>query len=167
MEQTGTVKKIIAVSDGAERENYLLKLILSFCGHGVFSAVPASGALNTSVLLSPEADRRPNPASFPVWVVRYPNTGSIDRHGYRKVITYSVKYSGADFTARNIRAGTNHTTFFEISGVGIIGRVHLKTAEKAAVEAALAAATAAIAAGVPFADALEALNSSGPLKLPG
>jgi hypothetical protein len=167
MEQTGTAKKMIAVSDSAERESYFLKLILSSCGHGAFSAAPASGASNTSVLLSPEASMCPNPARFPVWVVRYPDTGSIDRRGYRKVITYSVKYSGADFTARNIRTAANHTTSFEISGVGIIGRVHLRTAEKTVVEAALAAATAAIAAGVPFADALEALNSSGPLKLPG
>lgn len=161
MKKTDAVKRTVAVSDGSERENYLLKLIFSSCGQGTFQVVPENAVQGTDVILSPDSRRRPDPLRFPVWVTRYPETGGIDRRGYRRIVTYSDQYREADFTAQNIRSLPNGVTAFEIVGVGIIGRVRLQTSDQSAVEPAIAAAAAAMAAGVPFADALEALNRFG------
>lgn len=65
---------------------------------------------------------------------------------------------GADFTVRNIRTARDGSVAFEMVGIGIIGRVRLRSEDPVDAVSALAAFAAAVGAGVPFADALEALN---------
>lgn len=162
-------RKMIAVSDGAARESYFLGLILSRCGRSLYMAASVGSAgrsgMEAAALLSPDPAARPDPAAFPVWVTAFAKDGAApDRSGFRRVVTYAVDCDGADFTARNVRPMPDGVIAFEIVGVGVIGRVRLKSDRAEDAEAALAAAAAAIAAGLPFASALEALNDSGPLS---
>lgn len=159
-------KKIIAVSDEAVRESYFLSLILSRCGRNLYSAASESRVLSSSreaaALLSPNPAETPDPVSFPVLVTKYRSDGgTASCEGSRKTVTYAVDCDGANFTARNVRPMAGGITAFEIVGVGVIGRVRLKTGDRNDAEASLAAAAAAIAAGLPFAAALDALNGSG------
>ena len=155
-------KKIIAVSNSAERETYLLKKIIRDSGrNGVFAVVPADEAvqrgLKATVLLVQEPPKATEPEPLPVLVTKF-RPEQEKPAGPRNIITYSTEWDGADFTARNVRALPDGVTAFEIVGVGIIGRVHLAQGCSDDVEAALAAAAAATAAGIPFAEALGALN---------
>ena len=155
-------KKIIAVSNSAERETYLLKKIIRDSGRSsVFEVVPADEAvqrgLRATVLLAQEPPKAVESESLPVFVTKFlPEREKIEDS--RNIITYSTEWDGADFTARNVRALPDGVTAFEIVGVGIIGRVHLARGCSDDVEAALAAAATATAAGIPFAEALGALN---------
>lgn len=155
--------KVIAVSNGAVRESFVLKQILSLCKRNSFVIVSADEAMKldtkTSVLLASEPGEFSNPQNFSVCVTEYSLAKLSIFSDFRDIITYSTERDGADFTARNIRTAQDGTTAFEIVGVGIIGRVRLKTKDKTAVPVALAAAAATIAAGIPFAAVLEALNS--------
>lgn len=156
--------KIIAVSNGAERETYLLKKILRNSGRGdVFAVVPAVEAMErgmkTLVLLAAEPLGFQDPSLFSVCVTRFQPEWR-KPEGFRNVVTYSTEWNGADFTARNIRTLPDGVTAFEIVGVGIIGRVRLAPDCSGDVEAAIAAAAAATAAGIPFAEILSALNGS-------
>lgn len=153
--------KIIAVSDGAIREIYLLKQILIYSKREAFTIIPAGEVREqkVAVLLAAQPVGFLNPENFSVCVAEYSLVQRHDFSGFRNLITFSTERDGADFTARNIRSLPGGITAFEIVGVGIIGRVRLKTdtADDAAVS--LAAAAAAIAAGIPFAEVLEALNA--------
>lgn len=169
MEKRNPAGKTIAVSDGAKRENYLLKRILEECGRGGFNVLPESrvpAAGGAAVLLAPDAAGRPGSSRFQVRVARYSPEEKPDPGVSGNTVTYSTQWNGADFTARNIRPTESGLVSFEIVGVGIIGRVRLKTRSQGEVEPALAAAAAAIAAGVPFAEALDALNRLD-LTVPG
>ena len=158
-------RKIIAVSNGTERATYFLRKILGNSGRGDFTVTPAQRAVErgetASVLLADGSLVFPVPALFSVCVTKF----EPDRPkppGFQNVVTYSVKWDCADFTARNIRAFPDGATAFEIVGVGIIGRVRLERGqEEDDVEAALAAAAAAMAAGIPLAEGLDALNRPG------
>jgi hypothetical protein len=164
MAEINSGKKIIAVSNGTERETYLLKKILDSSRRDVFTVVPAGEAMErgtkAAVLLASEPAEFPAPEFFPVCVTAFAPSRRQELAGFRKVVTYSTEWNGADFTARNIRTLPNGVTAFEIVGVGIIGRVRLGPDCAKDVEAALAAAATATVAGIPFAEALEALNGS-------
>lgn len=155
-------RKIIAVSDGAEKEAEVLRGILDRCGRDCFTVLPAGEAARqdgtAAVLLAARPGKFPDPQKISVCVTEYALSRLPAFSGFRKLVTYSTDRDGADFTARNIRTVSEGATAFEIVGVGIIGRVRLKTDRKDSVATALAAAAAAIAAGIPFADILEALN---------
>lgn len=112
----------------------------------------------SEVLLAPEPGDFSNPQNFSVCVTEFLLINHPAFLKFPHLISYSTDRDGADFTARNIRFSPGITAF-EIVGVGIIGRVRLKTGDRNAVSVALAAAAAAIAARIPFADILEALNS--------
>ncbi len=156
-------RKIIAVSNGTERATYFLRRILGNSGIGAYTVTMAQRAVErgetVSVLLTGDAPEFPVPALSRTCVMRF----EPDRQkppGFQNVVTYSTKWDCADFTARNIRQLPNGTTAFEIVGVGIIGRARLGEGLGGDVEAALAAAAAAMAAGMPFAEVLKALNGS-------
>lgn len=154
-------RKIIAVSNGAERATYFLGKILRKSGNDAFSVVNVQKAVEqgnpVSALLASDPQELPLPALFSVCVMRF-EPERPKPVGYRNVFTYSIQWDGADFTARNIRALPDGTAVFEMVGVGIIGRVRLEHARDGDVEASLAAAAVAMAAGVPFAGILNALN---------
>lgn len=159
-------KKIIAVSNGAERATYFLGKILKWNINDVtvIDVHKAEERGDTvAVLLAPEPQEIPLPALFSVCVTKF-EPEKPKPLGFRSVFTYSTRWDGADFTARNIRTLPDGTTVFEMVGIGIIGRVRLEHAQKGDVEASLAAAAAAMAAGVPFAGILDALN--GPDEAP-
>lgn len=162
MAEISTGKKMIAVSMSGGRETYLLKKILQNSGRGgVFSIVPFDGAMErgekAALLLAPEIPACVEPGLFPACVTKFrPELQKPE--GFAKVVTYSLEWNIADFTARNVRQLPEGAAAFEIVGVGIIGRVRLGRGCAGDVEAALAAAAAATAAGVPFAEALGALN---------
>ncbi len=155
--------KIIVVAGEASREAVYLKRILSYGGKKNIAVADSAAAApegpQATVLLLTD---RPGPAAhaekFAVCVMEYSLAQDPRLSGLRNTVTYSVDRNGADFTARNVRLTQDGHAAFEIVGVGIIGRVRLRTGDTAAVPPALAASTAAIAAGVPFAEVLEALN---------
>lgn len=155
--------KTIAVSNGAEKESAAVRQILSHCKRDSFTVISIDEAMKsrvkTAVLLATEPGEFSNPQRFSVCVTEYSLAHLPAFSGFQNLITYSTELDGADFTARNIRSLGEGVTAFEIVGVGIIGRVRLKTDYKTSVSVALSAAAAAIAAGIPFADILEALNS--------
>jgi hypothetical protein len=163
MAEISTGRKIIAVSMDGGRERYLLQKILGNSGrNGVFTIVPVDEAmergLKASLLFAPVLPVCTEPKLFPVCVTKFrPELQKPE--GFRSVITYSTEWNVADFTARNIRQLPGGASAFEIVGVGIIGRVRLGPGCGGDVEASLAAAAAATTAGVPFAEALAALNA--------
>lgn len=164
MAEIGTGRKTIAVSMGGERETYLLRKIIGNSGRGgVFSVVPAAGAMErgrkAALLFAPELPECAEPGLFPVCVTRF-RPDFRKPECFRQVVTYSAEWDAADFTARNVRQFPGGGAAFEIVGVGIIGRVRLGPGRECDVEAALAAAAAATTAGVPFAEALGALNAA-------
>ena len=75
-----------------------------------------------------------------------------------RVLTYSTTSDSADFTARNAHCIQEFGCAFEIVGVGVIGRIKLRTAEPDDVKTALMSASMCIACGIPFADVLTSLN---------
>jgi hypothetical protein len=153
-------RKIIAVSNGAERATYFLGKILKRNVNNVtvIDVQKAEERGDTvTVLLASESQKISLPALFSVCVMKF-EPEKPKPFGFRSVFTYSTRWDGADFTARNIRILPDGTTVFEMVGIGIIGRVRLEHAQKGDVEASLAAAAAAMAAGVPFAGILDALN---------
>ena len=75
-----------------------------------------------------------------------------------KVLTYSTSSDNADFTARNAHCIQEFGCAFEIVGVGVIGRIKLRTAEPDDVKTALMGASVCLACGIPFADVLTSLN---------
>jgi hypothetical protein len=154
-------RKIIAVSNGAERATYFLGKILRKNANDVFSVIDVQKAEErgdtVTVLLAPESQKISQPALFSVCVMKF-EPDKPKPIGFRSVFTYSTRWDGADFTARNIRTLPDETAVFEMVGIGIIGRVRLEHAREGDVEASLAAAAAAMAAGIPFAGILDALN---------
>ncbi len=164
MSERNDGRKIVAVSNGFERETYLLEKIFRGSGReDVFVVVPEREAeergLKAAALLAAEPRECPQPELFPVCVTRFRPGGCRAPEGFRSFVTYSAEWDGADFTARNVRALPDGMTAFEIVGIGIIGRVRLERGRGEDVEASLAAAAAATAVGVPFAEALGALNA--------
>lgn len=161
---TGT--KIIAVSDANGREAYFLREILSDSGRDSFCVLPLAevkaGSLPVSVLLAPVPPKTDGGPCAQICVTRFhKDTDGEPLPEFPKVVTYSTEYDSADFTARNIRLLPEQITAFEIVGVGIIGRARISSPDPVEVEPALAASAAAIAAGVPFAEILEALGHIG------
>jgi hypothetical protein len=154
-------RKIIAVSNGDERVTYFLGKILRRNGNDTFSVMDVQKAVEcgdtVSVLLSPGPQEFLSPELFSVCVMKF-EPEKPKPIGFRSVFTYSTRWDGADFTARNIRTLPDGTVVFEMVGVGIIGRVRLERAQDGDVEASLAAAAVAMAAGIPFAGILDALN---------
>lgn len=78
--------------------------------------------------------------------------------GQCRILTYSTTSDCADFTARNAHCVQDFGCVFEIVGVGVIGRIKLRTAEPDDVKTALLGASVCLACGIPFADVLAALN---------
>lgn len=75
-----------------------------------------------------------------------------------RLLTYSARSDNADFTARNIRNFQDKGYAFEMVGVGVIGRIQLRSGKEQAVRGSLIAASAALTCGIPFAEVLGALN---------
>lgn len=73
-------------------------------------------------------------------------------------LTYSATSDNADFTARNVRNFQEKGYAFEMVGVGVIGRIQLRSGTEQAVRGSLIAASAALTCGIPFAEVLGALN---------
>ncbi len=153
--------KIMVVAGSDSREAAFLRRILAYGGRTNIVVSDSAGAdvPRTAVLLMAGGRESVSRAGeFAVCVMEYSLAQAGGPAGPENTVTYSVDKDGADFTARNIRLTQDGLAAFEIVGVGIIGRVRLKTGDKGDVLPALAAATAAIAAGIPFAEVLEALN---------
>lgn len=75
-----------------------------------------------------------------------------------RLLTYSATSDNADFTARNVRNFQDKGYAFEMVGVGVIGRIQLRSGTEQAVRGSLIAASAALTCGIPFAEVLRALN---------
>lgn len=97
---------------------------------------------------------------FSVCVMNYDLPVTLDTKVLDKcrVLTYSTSSDHADFTARNAHCIQEFGCAFEIVGVGVIGRIKLRTAESDDVKTALMGASVCLACGIPFADVLTALN---------
>lgn len=97
---------------------------------------------------------------FSVCVINYNLSLKIDTKLLDKcrILTYSTSSDSADFTARNAHCIQEFGCAFEIVGVGVIGRIKLRTAEPEDVKTALLGASVCLACGIPFADVLAALN---------
>lgn len=153
--------KLIAVSDKSGHTISVLKRLFAFCGRAYCRVAPAGEPLRPgeqpAVFVLCEAGAGGQAGDFAVCVAEY---GIADRSGRTApaLMTYSVRSDKADFTARDIRRTPEGRVAFEIVGVGVIGRVRLLTGREDWAAPALAAAAAAIAAGVPFAEVLDALN---------
>lgn len=163
MESNHAGGKMIAVAGGDGREATVLNHILRCCGRnkyfvGSLRDSPPEGA-QPAVLLAAGPDGALRPRNFPVCVAEYVLSRRPEFFGHPHLVTYSTDRDAADFTARNVRLLPDGSASFEMVGVGIIGRVRLQTGCADAAGPAMAAAAAAIAAGVPFADVLKALNS--------
>lgn len=153
--------KLIAVSGESGYTSFILKNILTFCGRENCRVAPADAeplpAEQPAVLLlcggrDFEAAKR-----FSRCVADYADAGRPELAGV-PLLTYSLQSDSADFTARNIRSAPAGGVSFEVVGVGVIGRVRLSCGGEELAEPVLAATAAAIAAGVPFAVALDAVN---------
>ncbi len=77
---------------------------------------------------------------------------------HTRILTYSAYNDCADFTARNVHCMAEFGCAFEIVGVGVIGRIKLRTADAQDVQTALLGASVCLACGVPFAEVLASLN---------
>lgn len=154
--------KLIAVSDKSGHTIPILKEIFHRCGRTHFRIAPAGEPLGAdeqpAVFLLCDSEPHAEAKEFARLVAEYESAREAIPPEHRPV-TYSVRSDGADFTARGLRLTGEGQIAFEIVGVGVIGRVRLLTDREFWAEPALAAAAASIAAGVPFADALEALNN--------
>lgn len=159
-------RKIITISGGNERKAYFLKQILMHTGRDAFAVASAETVREqgkqASVLLTEEPEKFSGSKLFSVCVTCFRPENKGAALSFQKVITYSTVSNDADFTARNVRTLPEGGIAFEIVGVGIIGRVRLKTKNAEDVQDALAATTAAIAAGIPLAEILEVLNRLEP-----
>ncbi len=162
MENLRAGAKLIAVAGGDGRETAVLERVLRGCGRNNYFAADARDALpagaQPAVLLAAGPDAALKPGDFPVCVAEYGLARRPEFAGHPRLITYSAERDAADFTARNIRTLPDGSAAFEIVGVGIIGRVRLRSGGVGAAGPAMAAAAAAIAAGIPFAEVLKALN---------
>lgn len=156
-------KKIIAVYEKEGHSSAVLRSLLNLCGRGgsfsVLSQDDTPPQCPPSVcLLCTEAKREALPPGRPVCAVEYGLVSGLDPAAFSQIITYSMTEDGADFTVRNIRTARDGSVAFEMVGIGIIGRVRLRSEDPVDAFSSLAAFAAAVGAGVPFADALEALN---------
>ena len=156
-------KKIIAVYEKDGRSAAVLRSLLGLCGRGesfsVLSQNAAPAECSPSVcLLCTQAEREALPPGLPVCAAEYGLVPGLDPSAFSQIITYSMTEDGADFTVRNIRTAKDGSVAFEMVGIGIIGRVRLRSEDPVDAFSSLAAFAAAVGAGVPFADALEALN---------
>lgn len=163
MNRRGCPKKIIAVYEREGRSADILRSILGLCGREECFSVFSQGTLPPEAppsvcLLCAQTEREALPPGRPVCAAEYGLVPSLDSSDFSQIITYSMTEDGADFTVRNIRTARDGSVAFEMVGIGIIGRVRLRSEDPVDAVSALAAFAAAVGAGVPFADALEALN---------
>lgn len=162
MENSGVSGKGIIIDEEGDRVCRFLRGILHFCERENYRLFRAGETLppeaHPAVFLSCRPGNGAVPGGCPVLVTDFDLAGGFSPGSFEQVITYSMEHNGADFTVRNIRETKDGFLAFEIVGIGIIGRVRLSSREKSDARAALAASTAAIGAGIPIADALEALN---------
>lgn len=162
MENSGVSQKAIVIEEEGDRAIGILRGILRFCGRENCLLFHAGESLppgvRPAVYLACTPGGTPGISGSPLLVTDFDFVSGFDSGSFEKVITYSMEKDGADFTVRNIREMREGMLAFEIVGIGIISRVRLESRDKSDVRAALASSTAAIGAGIPFADALEALN---------
>lgn len=159
LSESAPCARVVSVVEKDGRAAKILGGIFLLCGRKNCRVVPYGGPV-------------PPNAARPVLLV-CGDRGDLDASGYSvcvaerelsdriaapRLITYSTGRNDADFTARNIRRLPDGRAAFEIVGIGVIGRVRLADGDLSAVAPSLAAAAAAVGAGVPFAEALRALN---------
>lgn len=162
--------KRIVVLEKSGHTIEVLRQILRSCGKENYTAlgagetVPPGTPSSTLLVCGPECPAEA--AGYGACVADCESAFPSGLAGFGRLTTYSVDRDGADFTAKNIRSAQDGSTAFEIVGSGIIGRVRLG-AGAPGVRCALAAASAAVAAGIPFADVLRALNGNEAAGPPG
>lgn len=148
----------------------VLRQILLTGGKENYSAVSAGitapPGMSSSVLLVCDPEYPAEAPGYGACVADYETACLPGFACLRNLTTYSIDRDSADFTAKNIRTSQDGITAFEIVGSGIIGRVRLGPGMHGGVQSALAAASAAVAAGIPFADVLSALNGIGKIGCP-
>lgn len=148
----------------------VLRQILRSCRKENYTAVGAGETVPqgtpSSILLACGPECPVEAEGYGACVADYESAFPPGFAGFGRLTTYSVDRDGADFTAKNIRSAQDGSTAFEIVGSGIIGRVRLG-AGMPGIRCALAAASAALAAGIPFADVLRALNEIQSVGPPG
>lgn len=159
MEHSCAKQIVVLEKDGHTIE--VLRQILKSCKKENYTAASAGEPLPPgtpcSVLLLCGPELPEGAAGYGTCVADLESALQPGFSGPEHFVTYSVDRNDADYTAKNIRTLRDGFTAFEIVGSGIIGRVRL--GEKIpGVRCALAAASAAVAAGIPFADVLRALN---------
>lgn len=168
MEHSCAKQIVVLEKDGHTIE--VLRRILKSCKKENYEAVSVSEPLPEgtpcSVLLLCCGRLSEAASGYGVCVSDLESVPQSGLSGPGHLVTYSVDRNDADYTAKNIRTLRDGFTAFEIVGSGIIGRVRL--GEKIpGVRCALAAASAAVAAGIPFADVLRALNDISAADPPG
>ncbi len=165
--------KLIVVSRAAIQELApVLEQLFAQCGCGHRYAVCSFEQLQTQgiygspylCLLDSRQDclqMASSPYQFPLCVMNdaLAEAAQAKATAPNHVLTYSTSSDHADFTAKNIRCVQEYGCAFEIVGIGIIGRIRLRTAEQADVKIALMSASVCIACGIPFADVLTSLNT--------
>ena len=156
--------KFVSVVEKDGRAAAALRRILRLCGRANYCVAergdPVPSGAGKAVLLVCVDCGAVDAAKWSVCVAERGLSDRIAGGGRR--ITYSTGRDDADFTARNIRRLPDGRVAFEIVGIGVIGRVRLPDGDPSAVGGALAAAAAAVGAGIPFAEALRALNGEEP-----
>ncbi len=153
--------KLIAVSDKSGHTISILQEIFRLSGRAHFRAARVGEAKlpdeQPTVLLLCDGVIPDHAAEFEICVAEFETVNNSALSALSPV-TYSLSSDSADFTARNIRLTQENCLAFELVVVGVIGRVKLMTGGAQWAKESLAAAAAACAAGVPFAETLDALN---------
>ena len=141
-----------------ERTRTLLSALCEACGRTDLEAVAPDGEMGAPLLLVVD---RPtllaHADAFPKVLAEYSLRAALPLSTCA-VTTYSLEEDGADYTARNLRTTPEGFTAFEIVGTGCIGRARLRHLPAGGQSVILQAVGAAVACGVPFADALSALQ---------
>lgn len=169
--ENSSAKRIVVLEENGYTIEVLRK-ILGSCKKENYRAVGAGPSLPagtpSSVLLLCGRECPAGASAYGACVADRESAFQPGFNGLSHLTTYSVDRNDADFTAKNIRTARDGSTAFEIVGSCIIGRVRLgANVGVSGVRSALAAASAAIAAGIPFADVLQALNAEEPVRPPG
>ena len=134
------MEKIIVVAGKDSREAAFLRRILSYGGRANIAVAdsagdaPAASSQAAVLLLAGGPGAFPRAGKSSVCVAEYSAAQQGGLANLTDTVTYSVDQDGADFTARNIRLTQDGHAAFEIVGVGIIGRVRLRTGDESAVQ---------------------------------
>ncbi len=161
-------RKVIAVADDIAAWDHegmaigLLRRIVSCCGlDDRYQVVEAgelerlTGSWSPCALVAEDASAQALAERFPICVSGSGGTDDDSHH----CTTFSTEDDNADFVAKNVRPSQDTGYTFDLAGLGIIGRIHLRWCDAHVLRAALVAASAALSCGVSFANVVEGLGS--------